>query len=295
MMTSFCWRCNPNLEVLVRHPSFLTAALLTGLLFSSACSNEQFNAVNQSLVGVNKLGQLMGGGDARIPTAAVSAALGALEMIKAFSADPGESSGLISAGGQSYHLLQLGRREPLRPSTTEVTARIMERGVDASVTYRSEVSGTTARTEIKRFFGRSQGYYIDLSGSFEYQAAGALPSVACEMKGELDSGGKYTVEVKELKFRTTDPLPRDGELGSLVMASQVRTRETETVVMSMPGGSVAAPRIRSVLHNLEYTAQLSVKEGKIVAEATYTKNGEPQEGKLVFGENIRPDLGNRIF
>lgn len=271
----------------------LMGGTLLAALLLTACSSEQFNSVNQSLVGVNKVAQLTGGGDARIPTAMVSTAMGALELLRAFSAGKNDTSDLISAGGQSYRLLQLGEvNEPLRPSTTEVTRRIFDRGVDAQVTYRSVISGLKATTEIKNFSGRSQGYYIDLSGSFEYDAAGAVPTVSCEMTGMLNSPTKYTVNVKRLKFNTADPLPSNGELGSLEMESQGVEEVTKT---NSRGIRLRLREKRTYV----YTATVSVKEGKIVAEATYTKDGEPQEGKLTFGERDagvgRPDFKNDAF
>lgn len=253
----------------------LTGASLVVAALLSACSNEQFTAVNQSLVTVNKLGGLMGGGDARIPTAAISTAMGAMEMMKAFSAGSGDRSALISAGGQSYQLLQLA------PSLTTVTETISERGVSAQVTYRSIMEGTTAKTTIEKFDGMSQGYFLQLNGTFEYRAATAIPTVSCAMQGRLwQTRRGFAVEVKEIVFNTVDPLPRDGELGRFELETKSRERNQVTG--------------RTSEHQLVYKAAVRMKDGKIEAEATYTKDGVPQPGTLEFGENkIGPRLNSR--
>jgi hypothetical protein len=162
---------------------------------------------------------------------------------------------------------------------TTTTATIKERGVDAQVTYRSVIDGTTAKTTIDEFRGMSQGYFLELNGTFEYRAATAIPTVSCAMQGRLRELRRgFEVQVKEIVFNTVDPLPRDGELGRFELVTESRERDP-----SNPTG------MKSV--SLVYQAAVRIKEGKIEAEATYTRDGVLQPDKLEFGEN---KLGPRL-
>ena len=246
--------------------ALLPLAFATFLAVTAGCSAEQFTTTNNTLAGANQAGKVMGATDARVPTAAIATAIGGLELVKAFSAGSGDKSALISAGGLGWCLLQL---LPSRESTTKT---INERGVDATVTYRSEVNAGSVKTTIEEFKGTSQGYNLTLAGTFEYLTGGTAPEVRCELSGDL-SYRTLQAEVEEIKFNTTDPLPSDGELGSFVLR--------------VPGNAD-----NNTLET-KYSAKVGLKGGKIEAEATITQGGKPLDDKLKLSEDAAgPSLGN---
>lgn len=238
------------------------AAIVIG---AEGCSGEQFTAVNQSLATANQASKPMGAIDARIPTAAIATAMGGLELLKAFSAGSSDKTALISAGGQNFRLLQL------LPSPAGTTQTIKERGVDATVTYRSLISRESVKTTIEEFKGTSQGYNLTLRGEFEYLPLAGTPQVRCQLQGNLTFRA-LEVEVREIKFDTTDPLPANGELGGFTLF--------------VPGDpSKEAP-------SMQYDASVRLKDGKIEAEATVTRDGELLKDKMQFSEGATgPDLG----
>lgn len=254
-----------NKDVKQLNRALVPFALTVVLLAMGGCSSEQFTSVNQGLAAAGQASKPMGSTDARIPTAAIATAIGGLELVKAFSAGSGDKSALISAGGMNMRLLQL------LPSLTGTTQTIKERGVDATVTYRSVISRESVKTTIEEFKGTSQGYSLTLAGEFEYLPLAATPQVRCELQGDL-SYRTLQVKVKEIKFNTTDPMPSDGELGSFVLeVAGDAANKTPTT---------------------EYAAKVRLNNGKIAAEATITQDGKLLDDKLNFSEDAAgPALG----
>ncbi|MEB3285813.1 MAG: hypothetical protein VKN33_11050 [Candidatus Sericytochromatia bacterium] len=236
----------------------LPLMVCASLVLAAGCNNQDFASVNQGLSGITQASNGVGKTDARIPTAAIATSLAALELLKAFAAGSGDKTALISAGGMNWRLLQL------LPSPVGTTQTISQRGVEAKVTYRSTISPSSVKTTIEEFSGTSQGYKLTLAGEFEYLPKAGIPQVRCELAGSL-SYRTLQVNVKEIKFDTTDPLPNDGDLGSFVL--EVRgDAEKQTPTM-------------------EYTARIGVKKGKIEAEATVSQDGVAQQSTLTFSED----------
>jgi hypothetical protein len=83
-----------------------------------------------------------------------------------------------------------------------------------------------------------------------------------------------------LNFNTTDPLPRDGELGSF----QLRNDWGEFIGPRVVSGRFIDGEF--VKRELEYDATVSVRAGKIEATSTFTKDGVRQPGTIKFGEDM---------
>lgn len=206
------------------------AAVLASALVGAGCSADMFNQANTALKTIQTAGNAVG--NVRIPTAAVAASLGGLELVKALSSDGAEkksgiiaagggnlvaagSGNIIAAGGLNFSVLQAGSAA----LSGKVVKKINANGVEADLEYTTTIKGRQLISSIDKFNGKTNGYLIDLSGAeFVYnidEANGGdvdftFTKGASLTKPATKEGGKaFETKLTQLNFSTKDPMPKN--------------------------------------------------------------------------------------
>jgi hypothetical protein len=204
----------------------VTIALAAG----TACSAEQFDSVNKSIIETRKVTAAVGSTAA--PAAALAATLGALEVAKTLTNElitKSDGGSFLAQGGANLD----APRFTLKQTETNTTeTKVKRNGVDIQLRYKSEFDRSSGRVTgtLEQYEGVTQGYKISAQGSVTFKPAVLRLNVNDELEGQpgdfgIQLSGRLSfkdldLNLKKLALEATFPLLADQELGSFDFAGK---------------------------------------------------------------------------
>lgn len=207
-------------------------------LAAAGCSAQQFAQVNTAFQGAKSVSGAAA--SAQVPAAAIATAMGAFKVIEKMSLSSNSilSSGggnIVSSGGGNIvssgggNVMASGGGNLQAPTFSLMQAPVTEtvnaKDVELTYTYVTSVNGNTATSNITKLTGKTQGFTVNLTGTFSFTpqaAAGfvlaqanpsAAGSVQADFKGNV-TFSDFSMDLETLKIDTRNPMPNNTEVAS---------------------------------------------------------------------------------